>query len=406
MDPLLHRRTHSYSHPPHRENSSRAAAAAIVIRGAVLFLLPLLMLVTVGCTGNRDGETAATTVVGERSALSVLSTSDTAGFARADVVRDFRFPEDDGPHPEFRTEWWYWTGNLESSDGRRFGYQLTFFRQALAPGVRDSAWRSGHTYFANFALTDIDGGQFHAFERFNRGTAGLAGARAFPFRVWVDDWTVHATGANDITGPVELRATEGEISIALTLRAEKPRILHGDHGLSKKSAASGNASYYYSLTRIASDGHIRIGDRTFAVQGTSWLDREWSTSVLDPAQTGWDWFSMQFDDGSELMLYQLRLDNGGIDPFSAGSSIDPTGKRRTLTREEFHIMPRGAWQSPRSGIHWPSGWEVRIPALGLVLDVEPVRDDQELPLTVTYWEGAVRIRGSRTGVGYVELTGY
>jgi predicted secreted hydrolase len=272
--------------------------------------------------------------------------------------------------------------------------------------VRDSAWRSGQLYFANFALTDVDGRRFHAFERFNRGAAGLAGAHAFPFTVWIDDWSVRAPAAGEITGPVELSASEGDVAIALTLRAEKARILQGENGLSRKSAAPGNASYYYSLTRIASEGSIRIGGETFAVRGTSWLDREWSTSVLDASQTGWDWFAMTFDDGSELMLYQLRLNNGEIDPFSSGTFIDLDGKKRALMRSDFRITPRGEWTSPRSGIRWPSGWRLDVPALGLTLDVEPLLRDQELPLTVTYWEGAARITGSRTGYGYVELTGY
>lgn len=380
---------------------SRVRMVRTVCFSLIAFIMPFS-----GCDQGSREENNAAKDVAKRSALTVLSAGDTAGFARAYAVRELRFPEDDGPHPEFRTEWWYWTGNLESNDGRRFGYQLTFFRQALAPGVRDSAWRSGQTYFANFALTDIDGGKFHAFERFNRGAAGLAGAQAFPFRIWVDDWTVHATERSDLTGPIELRATERDVSISLTLRAEKSRVLHGDRGLSRKSATPGNASYYYSLTRIASDGHIRLGNRSFTVRGTSWLDREWSTSVLDAGQTGWDWFAMKFDDGSELMLYQLRQDNGGIDPFSSGSFIGRDGTVRRLQRKEFDIVPRGEWRSPRSGIRWPSGWDLRVPALGLALEVEPLHKDQELPLTVTYWEGAVRIRGSRTGVGYVELTGY
>ena len=383
----------------------RSMRGVKIIRNAIFPLIAFILFFT-ACDHKTDEENDAASDVAERSELTALSAGDTAGFVRAYEPREFRFPEDDGPHPEFRTEWWYWTGNLRAADGRRFGYQLTFFRQSLAPGVSDSAWRSGQLYFANFALTDVDGRRFHAFERFNRGAAGLAGTRAFPFAVWLDDWSVRVPVSGEITGPVELRAAEGDVSIALTLRAEKPRVLQGENGLSRKSASPGNASYYYSLTRIASEGSIRIGGETCAVRGTSWLDREWSTSVLDTNQAGWDWFAMTFDDGSELMLYQLRLINGGIDPFSSGSFIDRDGKKRHLKRGDFRITPLGAWTSPRSGIRWPSGWQLVIPELDLALEVEPLLREQELPLAVTYWEGAARVTGTRNGYGYVELTGY
>lgn len=387
------------------ERAMRSMRSVRIVR-TMMFPLTALILFFTACDHKTDEENDAASDVAERSALTALSAGDTTGFARAYAVREFRFPDDDGPHPEFRTEWWYWTGNLRTADGRRFGYQLTFFRQALAPGVRDSAWRSGQLYFANFALTDVDGRRFHAFERFNRGAAGLAGARAFPFAVWLDDWSVRAPISGEITGPVELRAAEGDASIALTLRAEKPRVSQGENGLSRKSAAPGNASYYYSLTRIASEGSLRIGGETYAVRGTSWLDREWSTSVLDANQAGWDWFAMTFDDGSELMLYQLRLKSGGIDPFSSGSFVDRNGKKRLLKRGDFRIIPRSEWTSSRSGIRWPSGWQLVVPALDLTLEVEPLLREQELPLVVTYWEGAARVTGTRSGYGYVELTGY
>ena len=366
-------------------------------------LLTLLLLFVAGCV--KDGEPAGTRQreIAERSALTALADGDTTGFARAYAARPFRFPDDDGPHPDFRTEWWYWTGNLSAADGRRFGYQLTFFRQALAPGVPDSAWRSAQLYFANFALTDVDGRRFHAFERFSRGAAGLAGAQAAPFAVWIDDWAVRGDG---ITGPVELRAADGDVSISLTLHAEKPRVPQGDDGLSRKSAAPGNASYYYSLTRLATAGSVTLAGESFAVRGSSWLDREWSTSVLDGAQAGWDWFSLQFDDGTELMLYRMRRKDGGSDPFSSGSFIDTDGRKTALRREDFTIRQTGTWSSPVSGITWPSGWELRVPRLDLRLEVRPLLEQQELPLAVTYWEGAVRVRGSRSGHGYVELTGY
>ncbi|MDT8325364.1 MAG: lipocalin-like domain-containing protein, partial [Bacteroidota bacterium] len=300
----------------------------------------LLVLFLTGC-GNND----RTSDESDGLALSALSNPDTVGYARAYAPRDFVFPADDGPHPEFKTEWWYWTGNLSTADGRRFGYQFTIFRNALAPdlpaGNADSAdWRSRQLYFAHFALSDIDGERFHAFERFSRGAAGLAGAQALPFRVWVEDW--QASGTPD---SVRIIAEESGIGIDLTLIAAKERVLQGDRGLSRKSAAAGNASYYYSRTRLDTRGTLRCEDGRFDVKGLSWLDREWSTSVLSRQQSGWDWFSLQFDDGSEVMLYQLRLGGGEADTTSSGIIVRADGSTRRLAYGDFEIRAREEWTS-------------------------------------------------------------
>jgi predicted secreted hydrolase len=341
---------------------------------------------------------------GRSAGLTALSNPDTLGYARAYEPRAFRFPEDDGPHPAFKTEWWYWTGNLTAKDGRRYGYQFTIFRNALSPLSPDSgnAWRSNQLYFAHFALSDIDGKQFHAHERFSRGAAGLAGARAEPFRVWVENW--HASGHPD---SVRIRAEESGIGIDLLLIAQKARVLQGDRGLSRKSTEPGNASYYYSRTRLATRGTIDLEGQSIDVEGQSWLDREWSTSVLSAKQEGWDWFSLQFDDGSELMLYQLRLREGGVDSTSSGMIIEADGSTRRLGSEDFTITASDVWTSPRSGIEWPSGWEVDFRPWGSILRITPLQRDQEMPLSVVYWEGAVEVSGSgKRGRGYVELTGY
>jgi predicted secreted hydrolase len=356
-----------------------------------------------------------TPVSGEGARLTVAEAlggpSSTEGYARALEPREFRFPEDHGPHPEFRTEWWYWTGNLETADGRAFGYQLTLFRNALAPGEveRASEWGTRQVYMGHFALSDIGAGRFHAFERFSRAALGLAGAQAQPFRVWLEEW--EARGVEGGVFPMRLSAAGEGVALELVLEEGKPLVLQGDRGLSQKSAEAGNASYYYSLTRMPSRGTVTVDGRAHEVTGTSWMDREWSTSVLGPEQVGWDWFALQLSDGSELMYYQLRRKDGSADPFSGGTYVPARGAPVRLSRDEVRLEVLDTWRSPRSGATYPARWRLSVSSLPLVLEVTPAQADQELRVTVRYWEGAVRIRGSRaaqpvTGRGYVELTGY
>ena len=349
------------------------------------------------------------------SIATALRASNEQGYARAIAPREFRFPADHGPHPEFRTEWWYYTGNLETAEGRRFGFQLTFFRSALAPEmpVRESAWATRQAWLAHFTVSDVDGGRFHSFERWSRGAVGLAGARAEPFRVWVKDWRAEAVGSpsEDPTPPMHLAAAEGDVGIDLVLQPGKPPVLQGDRGLSRKSAEVGNASYYYSLTRMPAAGTIHLGGERFAVTGLAWMDREWSTSSLGRDQVGWDWFALQLSDGSDLMLYRLRRQDGAADPASSGTVVVPTGDARHLRLADFQIAPSGEWRSPRSGGRYPGQWRVRIPAEELDLEVRPLLADQELDVSFRYWEGAVEVAGNRRGRpvrgrGYVELTGY
>ena len=333
------------------------------------------------------------------------------GYAHAIEPRDFRFPADHGPHPDFRTEWWYYTGNLETAEGRRFGFQLTFFRSALAPEMpaRESAWATRQAWLAHFTVSDVNGGRFHSFERWSRGAIGLAGAQAEPFRVWVKDWRAEAV--REQAPPIHLAAAEGDVGIDLVLQPGKPPVLQGDRGLSRKSAEAGNASYYYSLTRMPTAGTVRLGGERFAVTGLAWMDREWSTSSLGRDQVGWDWFALQLSDGSELMLYLLRRQDGTADPASSGTVVAPTGGARHLRLADFQIEGSGEWRSPRSGARYPAEWRVRIPSEELDLEVRPLLADQELDVSFRYWEGAVEIAGTRRGRpvrgrGYVELTGY
>ena len=347
----------------------------------------------------------------ESQLSALLSGEGDAGFEKALEPREFVFPADHGPHPGFRNEWWYITGNLDGDGGRRFGFELTIFRFALTPSVppAQSDWRSNQVYIAHFAVTDADREKFFAAERFSRGALGLAGAQASPFRVWIEDWEIAAQEA----GTPEhwrLRASDPGFSLELELTAAKPPVLNGDAGLSQKSAEPGNASYYYSMTRWLTEGSLQLGDDTFPVSGLSWLDREWSTSALAPDQLGWDWFALQLSDGSDLMFYNLRKLDGSQDEHSAGTWIDADGTSLHLVRDDVEITVTDTWESPQGGVY-PSAWTLRAPGQGLDLRIRPVMANQELFTTVRYWEGAVDVEGERNGKpvsgrGYIELTGY
>jgi predicted secreted hydrolase len=338
------------------------------------------------------------------------------GFARALAPRPFSFPRDHGPHPEFRTEWWYYTGNLATAAGRHLGFQLTFFRVGLAPPAsgetapaRSSAWATGDLYFAHFALTDTAGGRFHAARRLSRAALGLAGARAEPLRVWVEDWSVTGEGAGGL--PMRLSAAEGDRAIDLRLSTERPPLLQGDRGWSRKGPEPGNASYYYSFTRMEARGTVRIAGEAHAVSGQAWMDREWSTSSLGPDLVGWDWFAVQLDDGRDLMVYLLRRRDGAADPLSGGTLVAADGAARPLSAGDVAVDVLQHWTSPRSGVRYPAAWRVTVAVADLRLDVRPRLADQELNVGTRYWEGAVAVAGraagrSVSGHGYVELVGY
>jgi predicted secreted hydrolase len=366
--------------------------------------------------------TAVPEAVDKGSRLSVLLGSESvAGYAVADQARIFRFPEDHGPHQNFRNEWWYLTGNLDGAHGQRFGYELTFFRFSLTPGLQantsgntESNWRTNQVYMAHFTVTDEKNEQFHVEQRFSRGALGLAGAQIGPFKVWIEDWSIQQApdgGAAAAAGENwQLTASGPEIALDLNLVATRGPVLNGIDGLSQKSDAAGNASYYYSIPRMRSTGTLRIAGEAHAVSGVSWLDREWSSSALAADQQGWDWFALQLSDGSDLMFYNIRKTDGSQDEYSAGTWIASDGESRHLRRQDVVITVIDQWQSPAGGTY-PSRWEIHLPALDLTLTVTPVIAAQELITTVRYWEGAVDVSGRRKqqaieGRGYVELTGY
>jgi predicted secreted hydrolase len=376
------------------------------VRAARLLLLTVAVAGAVGAAAWLRRVPAPAAAASPTLSLSdVFPSAAVDGFARPTGPHAFLFPVDHGPHPEYRTEWWYYTGNLEALGGdRTFGFLLALFRIGLTPWppARPSAWAARHVYFAHFALTDVRAGRFHADERWSRGAVGLAGATGTPFRVWVEDWSVE--GAPPAATPMRLRAGAQDVAIDLTLEALKPPVLQGERGLWRKSRDPAHASHYYSLTRMSAGGTVRVDGAAMPVRGVAWMDREWSASPLGPGEVGWDWFGLQLEDGRELMLYRVRR-AGSADP-AIGSLVGVDGAARALAAGDVRIEELGHWTSPRSGTRYPAGWRLRAPAAGLDLTVEPVVADQELDLTIRYWEGAVRVRGTAAGRGYVELTGY
>ncbi|HJR79895.1 MAG TPA: lipocalin-like domain-containing protein [Anaerolineales bacterium] len=334
------------------------------------------------------------------------------GFRAADGSRPLTFPEDFGAHEDFRTEWWYYTGNLQTPQRRHFGFELTIFRVSLLPPTvdlpTDSEWYDRSIYFAHFAVSDIASEHFYAFERYSRPGPGLAGAQADPYRVWIEDWSI----LERAVGIYQLQAAQEEVVLELTLTDEMGVVLHGESGYSRKGENASNASYYYSQPRLRADGFVQVGGTRYAVSGLAWKDHEFSTSVLEENQIGWDWFSLQFEDGPALMLFQLRERDGGIAAASSGTFIEANGIPQTVQNTEFEITVLDEWRSPHTQGVYPAAWQIRLNEPNCLLEVHPWMADQEIHFpAVTYWEGAVHFEGMcnrvpARGNGYVELTGY
>ena len=260
---------------------------------------------------------------------------------------------------------------------------------------------------AHFALTDVSARRFSAVERLTRGAAGLAGAQADPYHVWLENWSVEEASPD----MRRLRASLDDITLELTLGASGAPVLHGDGGYSQKGPDPGNASYYYSRIAMPTSGAVKVGATTYAVSGQSWMDHEWSTSALSADEVGWDWFALRLDDGSAIMLYRIRNADGSVGPFSSGTYVSPGGRTQHIARDDAIITSDRTWTSPHSRAVYPARWTVKIPALGLEMEIEPYLADQELNVSYVYWEGAVRLTGVQDGRavrgdGYVELTGY
>ena len=335
---------------------------------------------------------------------------DNPSFERALAAREFEFPRDHAAHPAFAHEWWYLTGHLAAPSGERFGFELTFFRVALgseASAVQTDAshWRAQQLYVAHFAVTDIGRGDFRFQERFARDALGLSGAEASPLKIWVDDWSLAAQGA---TWRIQA-ATQG-YALDVQMTADRAPVANGERGLSQKSSDPGDASYYYSIPRLAVRGQLQRDGQSLSVSGSAWLDREWGSGGLGADEAGWDWFALQLADGSDLMFYSLRRRDGSMDPHSRGTWVAADGRVRTLGSGEVTILVQGHWTSPRGG-RYPARWRLQVPSLGLAVDLRPVLADQELVGRPRYWEGAVDVSGTShgrniSGEGYVELVGY
>ena len=373
-----------------------------------------LVLLALGCACIQQAEGAPPPVTDSSDSAS------TPGFAGAFEPRRFEFPLDHGPHPAFRQEWWYFTGNLDAANGERFGFELTFFRvaleppQAAAPATTPaaatagmaSAWRTREIYVAHFAMTDVSQGHFRSVQKLSRGTLGLAGAQAQPLHVWLDDWSLEAS----LPAVWRLRAAQPGYAIELVLEPQGSPVLNGVDGLSRKSDRPEDATYYYSIPRLLVHGRLVRDGRPLEVRGLAWFDREWGSGSLGPREAGWDWFGLQLEDGSALMFYALRDKDGQRDGHSAGSWVAADGTVRPLASADVDIAVTREWRSA-SGERYPAGWHIRVPALALDLTAHPVLADQELQTTPRYWEGAVDVSGERGGAslggrGYVELVGY
>lgn len=335
----------------------------------------------------------------------------------------YEFPRDHFNHPDFQTEWWYYTGNLRTPEGRAFGFELTFFRQAMVPEQRPdaTAWDVRDVYLAHLALSDLDGRRFIHEERLNRSGPGLAGASQERSRIWNGNWSSEWTGERQ-----RLQATTARLKLDLALEPAKPPIVHGGNGVSQKGAGPGKASHYISLTRLVTRGSIEVDGQSYTVTGLSWMDHEFFTHQLEPGQLGWDWFSLQFDDGSDLMLFQLRREGGAIDRFSAGTYIDSDGRSTSLGADDFRLEPLGqTWTSPDTRAVYPVRWRIvvhpttaaavraPVPAIDGVLTTPLVSQEivSRSRVSPSYWEGAVRVAAQKGGrassaSGYLEMTGY
>ena len=379
-------------------------------RANLLIVLAAVAVIAAGMGGWWFLDQPGKPVAQPQNLAEVMGPSaDANQFARVTGPKPLDFPTDHGAHPDYRTEWWYFTGNLRSEQGDDYGFQLTLFRSALAPkpSERASDWAARQVWMGHFAITDINGQSHRASERYQRGALGLAGATTHPVRVWLDDWRIESEREQTLF-PLTLQANDPSNDMALSLRlsADKAHVLQGDRGYSRKGANPANASRYYSYTRLSAAGDIAWDERELKVTGSAWLDREWSTSALDANQQGWDWFALQLDDGRDIMVYRLRRNNGATDPNSAGIIVSRSGESQVLSAEDFSLEPTRFWQSPQTGSRYPVAWTITLADTATTLQVDARVDAQEMPTTVRYWEGAVRVSGDASGVGYLEMTGY
>ena len=349
---------------------------------------------------------------------------------------EYQFPRDDSVHPDFKTEWWYFTGNVRDERGHAYGYELTFFRQGvLTPQARAELTTDGQTLsplvqndfkFAHFAISDLNGGKFYFVQKISRGAFGEAGfgtpgetpsagagKQGIEPLAWIEDWSLQPQP--DGSWKIAARAAgETPMSIDLRVMPQKGPVIEGTDGVSQKAAGLGNASHYYSFTRLQTSGTLSLGKDSNAhqVRGESWFDHEWASNQMADDQVGWDWFCFQFDDGTDMMLYAMRRKDGSVDPVSSGTWVNADGTKEHLRREDFRLQPVRSWKSSKTGATYPLGWRVSLPGRQMEFSITPRLDDQELVVPpVSYWEGAIIVAGKKggheiKGEGYMELTGY
>jgi predicted secreted hydrolase len=341
------------------------------------------------------------------SAFCLLPSAFPSSFQFARPGYEYSFPRDHGAHPSYRTEWWYYTGHLRTASGKRYGFEVTFFRAGVSLDPKVTQWDVQHVMPAHFAVTDVTGRSFRYYEKLNRASPFTAGAAEGKLDVFNEAW--RATTNPD--GSWRLVAMAGKDSLDLTLRSRKPPAVHGTNGVSVKAQGEGFASHYYSMTRLEASGTIN-GERA---TGQAWMDHEFGSAMLRENQTGWDWFSIQLDNDSELMLYIIRRTDGTPDVTSSGSLVASDGSVIHIRRDQLRVTPTERWTSKKSGATYPVAWRVELPSFNIALSLKPLLREQELltpgSTNITYWEGAVDVTGSFGGVavrgeGYVEMTGY
>jgi predicted secreted hydrolase len=324
----------------------------------------------------------------------------------------YAFPRDHFDHPDFQTEWWYYTGNVKARDGRRFGFELTFFRHGTdRDATKTNAWDVRDVYLTHLALSDLDSGQFFHAERTNRVGPGIAGISETERRIWNGNWQIAWQGETQ-----KLQAIDERFELHFAMQSAKPPVIHGMNGVSQKAVAPGHASHYISLTRMITEGEIEMLGRRFQVTGTAWMDHEFFTHQLEPNQIGWDWMSIQFEDDTELMLFRIRRKDGSVDPYSSGTFVDANGAGTQLLQSDFTLQPAGAsWTSSATHATYPIEWKVSVPKLNLDLHASTSLPSQELTaiskIAPSYWEGAIALTGHKKAVpvravGYLEMTGY
>ncbi|TYP93888.1 putative secreted hydrolase [Fodinibius salinus] len=356
------------------------------------------------------------------SVAEAMNSGGMEGYKRVTGPREFIFPDDHGAHPGYKTEWWYYTGNVFTESGRQFGYQFTIFRNQLTPPTdvanrskAPSNWNTNQLYLGHLAISDVEN-EDHIFEeRYSRGAVGLAGAEADPYRIWIENWEIKrmdSTNSGDQNFAVHIKAKmQSGAAIDLNITPAKPLVLQGDKGYDRKGTDAGNASYYFSFTRMKTEGMITKNEKQFRVSGTSWMDHEWSTSALGNRQEGWDWFSIQLSNGYDLMYYQLRNKDGSISKFTTGSLIGPDGQKTTIGPDDVNIEVLDKWKSPHSKSVYPAKWTMNIPKANLFLDLQTSFPDQVMDVSVRYYEGTISISGTMNekdigGTGFIEMTGY